>query len=125
MMELMRHTDPKVIAIRASGTLTKADYDKLLPILRDAVEQYDKISWYMEMDDFSGWDARAFWKDLQFGVEHANNFYKIAMVGEETWEDWFTQLMKPFTSAEVRYFELEDRDQAWRWVGTGAASERS
>lgn len=38
------------------------------------------------------------------------------MVGEKKWQVWMTQLMKPFTSAEIKYFDIENEQAAKDWI---------
>ena len=116
MLQILGQTEGNLIATRATENLTEADYDKLLPLLNNIVEKYKKIRWYFEMEGFEGWTPKAFWKDLKFDVQHANDFEKVAMIGDKKWEKWMTDLMKPFTSAEVKFFDLEEKEIAKRWI---------
>ncbi|MEP0460430.1 MAG: STAS/SEC14 domain-containing protein [Flavobacteriaceae bacterium] len=38
------------------------------------------------------------------------------MVGDKKWQEWITQFMKPFTNAEVRYFDSEQKEKAKKWI---------
>lgn len=58
---------------------------------------------------------KAFWEDAKFDIKHASDLEKIAMVGEKKWLVWMTDLMKPFTSAEIKSFELDEKDGAKKW----------
>ena len=115
MYNIIKNTD-KLLALHFTGELEKSDYDGFLPILEEKIKKHGKINLYWEMDDFDGWDASAAWKDLKFDMKHANDFHKVAMIGEEKWQDWMTQLMKPFTGAEVKYFERTEREKALAWA---------
>ena len=116
MLQILEQTEGNLIATRATVNLTEADYDKILPLLNNIVEKHQKIRWYFEMEDFEGWKPKAFWEDLKFDVQHANDFEKVAMVGDKKWEEWMTGLMKPFTSAEVKFFEINHRTKAQKWI---------
>ena len=116
MLQILGQTEGNLLATRATGNLTEADFDKLLPLLNNIVERYKKIRWYFEMEGFEGWTPKAFWKDLKFDVQHANDFEKVAMIGDKKWEKWMTDLMKPFTSAEVKFFDLEEKEIAKKWI---------
>lgn len=119
MLRLLSHPQLHVSAARANGTLTTADYEeKLLPDLRGRLALYPKVSWYFEMEDFTGWKPGALWDDLTFGLRHARDFRKIALVGDAKWEKILVPLMSPFTSATVKYFPFAEKEQAWNWVGT-------
>jgi len=100
----------------AEKELKDEDYQRLIPLLKEKVKKYGMIRWYFEMRDFKGWSLSAMWQDLKFDAKNAENLEKIAMVGDKTWEENLTRLMKPFTRADVKYFPLEDREQAKAWI---------
>lgn len=116
MVRIEREKSGNLVKTFVSDKLTKEDYDKMLPAVQQTLNEWSKVRWYFELRDFSGWEPAAAVKDLRFDVEHANELSKIAIVGTKKWEEWLTMAMKPFTSAEVRYFELEDREEAQVWI---------
>ncbi|MGN6566985.1 MAG: STAS/SEC14 domain-containing protein [Flavipsychrobacter sp.] len=96
--------------------LTKEDYDALIPRVEELIASKQKIRWYFEMQDFQGWEPQAFMKDLKFDVKHLNQLEKVAMVGNKDWQEWLTKLMKPFTSAEIKFFDLAEKKEAKKWI---------
>ena len=100
----------------AEKELKDEDYERLIPLLQEKVKKYGMIRWYFEMRDFKGWSLSAMWKDLKFDAKNAENLEKIAMVGDKDWEEKLTQLMKPFTSADIKFFPLEQMPQAKEWI---------
>ena len=38
------------------------------------------------------------------------------MVGEKKWQEWMTDVMKVFTSATIKHFDLEQKDEALSWI---------
>ncbi len=109
-------TLPNLISTVAVNKLDQADYEQLVPILKNKLNGKGKIRWYFAMEDFKGWTPGAAWEDFKFDIQHAGDFEKIAMVGEKEWQEWLTALMKPFTSAELRFFETKDEEEARRWI---------
>lgn len=105
-----------IVFTTSSGKLTENDYEKLLPIVKDLIKQHGTVRWYFEMRDLEGWKLEAFWKDVKFDLSHADDFEKVAMVGENRWHQAMTVLMKPFTRAKVKYFSVEDKDEAKEWI---------
>ncbi|HEV7349721.1 STAS/SEC14 domain-containing protein [Telluribacter sp.] len=105
-----------LVAVVVSGTLEKDDYEQLIPLMEVKISHYGKINLYWEMEEFEGWNVAAAWQDLKLDVSHANDFRRVAMVGAKKWEDWLTQLMKPFSSAEIKYFDPDERELAMAWV---------
>lgn len=100
----------------AEETLTEKDYEKMIPLLNTKVELYGKIRWFFQMKNFTGWTPKALWEDIKFDVKNADNLEKIAMVGEKTWQDMMTDIIKPFTSANVKYFKESEVDKAKKWI---------
>lgn len=105
-----------LVAVVVSGTLEREDYNQLIPHVEAKIRQYGKINLYWEMNGFEGWNMASALQDLKLDLRHANDFRRVAMVGAQKWEDWLTQLMKPFSDAEVKYFDLTERELAMAWV---------
>lgn len=116
MVSIQKEADQNIIYTKAEDKLDQDDYDRFLPIAKEIIKQHGKIRWYFEMNDFEGWTPEALWADIKFDLEHVDNFEKIAIVGRKEWMNWMAQLMKPFTSAEIKFFELENRKQAKAWI---------
>lgn len=116
MIQILEGTRPDVVSTKAMGKLTKEDYDKLIPVLRKKLDEHDKIRWYFEMEKFEGWEPKAAWEDAKFDIKNATNLEKVAMVGGKQWEEALTKLMKPFTTAEVKYFETAEKQEAIKWI---------
>ncbi|MBN9484580.1 MAG: STAS/SEC14 domain-containing protein [Bacteroidetes bacterium] len=105
-----------IIYTVAMQILTKEDYEFLIPRLENLVDEHKKVKWYFEMQDFKGWEISAFWQDVKFDTKYASDFEKIAMVGEKKWQEWMTDVMKVFTSATIKHFDLEQKDEALSWI---------
>ena len=116
MLQILGFTHHNIIASKAEGQLKGHDMEKINPLVHNIVASGQKIRWYFEMVNFTGWNAKGLWEDLKMDLEHASNYEKIAMVGEKKWQDWITQFMKPFTSAEIRYFDVADKAAARAWI---------
>lgn len=104
------------MAFRISGNVDRTDYDVMLPVLQERIKQHGKIRVYAEVQDVEDYSLEALWKDIKFDIRHANDFSKAALVGDRQWIDWLTVMAKPFTSAEVKYFDFSQRQLAWEWI---------
>ena len=107
---------PDFVELEASGTLTSGDYDEVLPRIEALAEQRGPLRFYIELKDFRGWSPAALWRDIKFDMRHQADMDRVAIVGENRWEKWLTQLSRPFFRADVRYFAREHADEARRWV---------
>ncbi len=108
--------DGKSLAICATGKLSKADYEQFVPRIEKQIKEHGKIRLLFEMEDFHGWEAGALWEDVKFGIQYFRDIERLAMVGDKRWERWMAGFCRPFTSAEVAYFDREDIQKARDWV---------
>lgn len=116
MYRILSETSGPFVALQVTGKLESEDYAGLLPFLQSKIAENGKLDLFWEMKAFDGWTASALWSDGSFDVKHAGDFRRIAIVGEKKWHEWMTAVMKPFTTAEVRYFDHEDRATALNWT---------
>ena len=56
------------------------------------------------------------WEEVKFDVKHFNDIERVAIVGETTWEKWMAMFCKPFTTAKIRYFPVEQAAEARTWI---------
>ncbi len=116
MYQLLPESSGAFVALQLTGKLEASDYAGIVPVLEDRIAQHGKISLFWEMRDFSGWTVSGLASDTKFDVKYANDFTRIALVGEKKWHELMASLMRPFTSAEVKYFDLGERDAALAWA---------
>ena len=119
MYQQLQESEGPLVALKLSATLTEEDYRGIVPLLESKIAEHGKIALVWELIDFSGWTAKGLWADTKFDLKHRNDFTRIAIVGEKKWHETMTQLMKPFTSAEVRFFDGNEREAAILWVQPG------
>ncbi len=109
-------SDEHIVAFKVSGRLTDADYQRFLPRLTTLIHKYAPLSVLLELENFRGWDLKAAWDDLRFGKQHDKDFERIAIVGAKPWQKWMTALGRAFLSAEIRYFDRDQLQEAWDWL---------
>lgn len=112
----IKHLEDNIIAVTVSGTLTEEDYETLTPRLEREAEQHEVLRLVWEMRDFEGWQPGALWEDAKLDTQLNSEVTKLAMIGETRWQDWMTQLSKPFAVGELRYFDESERDAAYAWI---------
>lgn len=115
----INHLEDNIIAVTVSGTLTGDDYETLTPRLEREAERHSAVRLVWEMQGFRGWQPGALWEDAKLDARINSGVTKLAMIGEARWQDWLTQLSKPFASGELRYFDVSERDAAYAWIRAG------
>jgi len=104
------------LKIIVKGTLTHEDYEKMVPMMENALVGIKEptIKVLVDARAFEGWDIRAAWDDLKFGLKHNKEFTKLAFVGHKEWEAHSIKISNWFMSGEMRYFE--DMESAISWL---------
>ena len=54
--------------------------------------------------------------NIKFATTHCTKVDRIALVGDKRWEEWMAKVCKPFTTAQLRYFDSAQIDAAWAWL---------
>ena len=112
----------RILEVRLSGKLEKSDYEDFIPEIDRLIEERPAgLRLLVIFDDFKGWDAGGFWEDLKFGAGHLTEFERLAMVGDTTWEKAMAMFCKPITTADVKYFPIEEADRARAWIQEGCS----
>ena len=86
------------------------------PSFENWVQQRERARVLFDMVNFEGWEPRAFWDDLKFDLKYFADVKRFAMVGDQGWQKNLTELSRPFTAAEVRFFDRNDIEAARRWL---------
>lgn len=119
MIAKLPESSGNVFGFRIQGKLIEADYrDHLVPVMERGMKEYPKIRVVWVMENFEGWTVGAAWEDILLGLEFSD-VEKMAMVIDESWDDWITLMFKIFTTitgTELRFFKKERIDEAWNWI---------
>jgi hypothetical protein len=106
----------KIVFVTFKEEVNKQDYQKIIPQLEWLISNHQKIRILIELRDIKGWSASALWEETKFGAKHFNDVDRLAIVGEKQWKKNIAKFVKPFTSAEIRYFQTKELEQAKHWI---------
>jgi hypothetical protein len=121
MIERMDDVPAGVIGLRASGKLTKDDYQSVMePALNEAIESGEARVLFV-LPDFDGLEPKAWLEDVKTGlgveIAHRAAWKRLAVV---TGVDWVGRAMRLFAWAmpgELAFYEMDELDKAKEWVG--------
>lgn len=116
--EIQLETSPggNIVILTFKGKLEKEDYEMFVPQLEGLMQGDAKIRLLVELRDFKGWTAGALWEDTKFAARHYSDIERLAVVGDAQWEKGMTAFIKPFTAADVKYFDRQDANSAYEWI---------
>ena len=105
-----------ILTLTFKERLTTEDYAAFVPLIEDRIERGSPVRLLVELKDFKGWTAGAMWEDTKFAARHFEKVERLAVVGESHWEEGAVAFVKPFSAAEMRYFDTGAADRARRWI---------
>ncbi|BBO66117.1 hypothetical protein DSCA_00470 [Desulfosarcina alkanivorans] len=108
-----------IVTLRIKEKLYKKDYQTFVPMIESQIQNSCPIRLMVELHDFEGWTAGALWEDTKFTAKHYKDIDRLAVVGESRWPKGVTVFSKPFTAADVRYFDMQEIDSARKWIRGG------
>jgi ubiquinone/menaquinone biosynthesis C-methylase UbiE len=121
-IRLIERNDGKILEVHANGRLTHSDYRRFVPQFERLVDRLGKIRILFEMEEFKGWKAAALWDDLRFDWKYYSSIEKLAIVGDKRWQKWMSGVCRPFTTAEIRYFDRTEISGAQTWINAVSGS---
>jgi len=109
MFEVLDQPAADVLAIRISGTVDEADYDRLVT---GRLASAKRSSLILVMEDFEGWRCN---DDAAVPHHPVNDtIRRVAMVSRRG--SWVWRMAATFAAADVRYFEPERLADACAWL---------
>jgi len=117
MIEIMPESAGNIVGLHVTGRLREEDYKTLLPRLEAQFRAHGRLRILFYADrDFEGWDLKAAWEDTSFGLAHAADFERLALVGAPDWVVWCVRLSAFLMKGEVCVFDGGALDEAWAWI---------
>ncbi len=106
----------RVLEVRVTGKLTKESYQEFVPAVDEQIKEHGKLRILFVMLEFHGWTAGAMCEDLKFDLKHWKDIERLAIVGDKKWEKGMATFCKPFTKAQIRYFDIRQLEDARQWL---------
>lgn len=117
MVEIIPGDDKKLIHFKCQGILSHKDYlNVVIPTLEKEIAKHGKSRVFCDLRDVKEIEGKAIWDDFKFGIHHLKDFDRMATVGDQWWMSPLMSMSKPFFKVELKHFESEKYDDAWKWI---------
>jgi len=124
MIEILGSPD-NVVALRTTGRLDGADYDRIIAVVDETLKRHPKIGIVAEMTDFHGLTGEALWKDLQYNLKRIgdwNRFPRCALVTDAGWLKALAAFWDPIIpGVEMKAFPPGRSAEAIAWAAEAQA----
>jgi hypothetical protein len=109
----------KLLQLKIRGMLQRTDYDRIIHNAREAIAREGKVRALIILDGFGGWERRDDWGDVSFMMDQGQHIEKMAIVGDEKWQDdalAFTA--KGFRPTAIEFFPPARVSEARMWLNS-------
>lgn len=120
IIEKLGDFDEGIVSFIARGKLVEDDYlQVVIPEIKKAIHEHDKIDVLIKLEDFEGWTPKAAKEDFKL-ISKIEHFEKMAIVGKEELDKKLTEMLEYLAGllpdVAVRFFKSQDFDSALNWL---------
>lgn len=125
MIETIPGLPANVIGFKASGEVTKKDYDDVVfPLVSKQTDKTKKLNYIFVVDTPLGeFTAGAWVQDVWLGMKELARWHRVAIVSDSEKIRSFTDRMGHFVPGEYKGFTRTELTLAIAWAGGGEARQ--
>ena len=118
MIEIINDLPENVIGFRATGKVTKEDYENILmPAVDVQSKKFDKINFLLWLDtDVSNYTFGAWVDDALVGLKHLTHWHKVAIVSHSDTVKKITNIFGHLVPGIYKGFQTSELEIAKTWV---------
>ncbi len=118
MIEVIHGLPPYVAGFRATGKVTREDYQKIIYPLVDSIAiAFGKINYLLLIQTpLSNYSAGAWIDDALLGIKYFTKWNKLAIVSQSDGIKKFTDVFGKLIPGETKGFKIEDLPIAKEWI---------
>lgn len=105
-----------ILTLRLKELMAKKDRDRLMQALEKEIAKSGQIRILLELDEPRANDPGALIEDLNWLKIHSENINRVAIVGEQIWEETWIAIAGLFGRVEVKYFDRRQLKEVRRWL---------
>ena len=118
MIEVMNDLPPHVVGFRATGKVTREDYEKVvMPAVDEQSKTFKKINFILLLDTDAGSYTFGAWvDDALLGLKHLTHWHKVAIVSHSHTIKKITDIFGHLVPGIYKGFQTEELEAAKKWV---------
>ena len=118
MLTLIHDLPSNVVGVKASGVVSKEDYEKvLLPAIQDLYKRTGSVSLLLQLEtELHNYTNGAWVEDAKLGLRYVGKWRKVAIVSRSKRVKWFTDTFGLLVPGAYKGFMFPDLVEAKRWV---------
>lgn len=120
MLQPITTAPRNMAAFEASGEITKEDFDRVIKIVDEKIEQEGELNYLLKLDTpLRNFTFAAWMNDAWLGIKNITKWNRCAIVTDKESVQKFTDMFSKIMIGEFRGYDQEEYDKAEHWVATG------
>lgn len=120
MLQSITTAPRNIAAFEASGDITKEDFDRVIKIVDEKIEQEGELNYLLKLDTpLRNFTFAAWMNDAWLGIKNITKWNRCAIVTDKESVQKFTDMFSKIMIGEFRGYDQEEYDKAEHWVATG------
>jgi len=119
MIKELPESKGAILAFEISGKISLDEEKAWLARFDRALEEHDKVSVLLIINEHASWEAKAMYEDLKWLFKHLRRFDKVAFVTDSKVWKWLVAIDSKFAKLlgiSEKHFEPSERDAALEWL---------
>src|SRR5688572_5812424 len=109
-----------VAALKISGTLTAADYDRIIAEVEAKLDRHERLGVLLDLVEFKDLSLEAAEKDTRYSLSkiwELKRFPREAVITDKAWIRALARIASPLVPhVEIRTFDPGEQEAALSWV---------
>ena len=118
MVELLTDLPPHVAAYKATGAVSKEEYEQVVMLrVNQVAEQFGKINFLVLLEtDMDNYSIGAFVDYVKISFQHFSRWERMAIVSDERWVRNTYDVLSYLVHGTIKTYLTKDADLAKQWV---------
>ncbi len=117
MIEQIKNLPENMVGFRASGEVTKDDFDIVHKKVEQLVDRTGKLNYMLFLDTPpSEFTMGAWWEDALLGMKNITKWNRAAIISDSETVDKFTAVFSKVMPGEFKVFQKNDLERAIEWT---------
>jgi len=117
MIEQIKNLPENMVGFRASGEVTKDDFDIVHKKVEQLVDRTGKLNYMLFLDTPpSEFTMGAWWEDALLGMKNITKWNRATIISDSETVDKFTAVFSKVMPGEFKVFQKNDLERAIEWT---------
>lgn len=117
MIEQIKNLPDNMVGFRASGEVSKDDFEIVHKKVEQLVDKTGKLNYMLFLDTPpSEFTMGAWWEDALLGIKNITKWNRAAIISDSETVDKFTAVFSKVMPGEFKVFQKNDLERAIDWT---------